>query len=327
MRINIDESVFHNYGNLNDFKRLFYILCENNNHDFFCELEVIKESQIFSELSKTEKEIIIGYFEKILLNSPEQFDIEVSDETSLESFNLNEAIRYFKLPVRIVLENSYNDSYFLEALFKNFKNKSKKINRHIASGDLVFEMAGGKGNIINLVSTKLKEFNNLPKDNYKYLRVIVVFDSDKTFPSTDSNNINLINYLTELEICYHELEKREMENYMPDIIFNNINDEFCIKYLEMNPIQKDFFDIEKGFKNKNRIDFDIPVKELYNQMSDDNFNYFRKNQFQIEGSFKADFPKYFLSEDVNQDNLKQRVSHQVRPNELEIILDKISQLL
>jgi hypothetical protein len=309
------------------FRHLFYLLCHNDYHDFFCDLEEIEKSPIFKILTSDEKSIIFEYYEKIITNSINSFDITITEDSTDATFNLVESIRYLNQPVSIILENSNNDKYFLEALFKNFKTRSKQINKHIKAGDLVYVMAGGKENIQHLLTAKLDEFKYLPKEKHKYLRAIVIFDSDKLFPSPNSSNNKLIDSLTDLEISYHELEKREMENYMPDIIFFNINDEFCRKYLEMNPIQKDFFDIQNGFKDKDINDFPVPIQELYNQMSDDNFSYFRKNEFQIEGSFKADFPKFFLSDDVNQENLKHRVSHQENPNELEEILDKINQLL
>ena len=55
---------------------------------------------------------------------------------------------------------------------------------------------------------------------------------------------------------------------------------------------------------------------------------FRKQKIKIEGGFKPEFPKLFSHQEINQDALKNRVSHQANdPNELETILDKISQLL
>ena len=48
----------------------------------------------------------------------------------------------------------------------------------------------------------------------------------------------------------------------------------------------------------------------------------------LTDSFKSEFPKLFLHQKITQETLKSRVSHQVNdPNELETILDKISQLL
>jgi len=327
MKIKIDDSIFHNYENLSNFKNLFYILCENKSHAFFCELENIEETNLFSELSDIEKEIICGHFVNFLTNSETNYDKTITNETSQYTYDLEEAIRYFRMPVRIVLENSLNDSYFLKALFKNFNNRSKKINRNIDSNHLIYEMAGGKGNIKNLLTTRLDEFNNLPKENHNYFRGIVIIDSDKQFPSKDSKNGELIDYLINYNISYHELEKREMENYMPDDILKKINDDFCNNYLKMKPIQKDYFDIEKGFKDINRETLGKEIIELFEDLPEEIYTFFRKNEFKIDGSFKSEFPKLFLDIDVNQANLKERVKHQDNPYELEEIIDKINQLL
>jgi hypothetical protein len=94
-------------------------------------------------------------------------------------------------------------------------------------------------------------------------------------------------------------------------------------------VQKDFFDLEKGFEG-NFENLEPEIKKLYSTLNNDHDDYkiFRTNKIELKGSFKAEFPKLFLHPNVTQDNLKKRVLHQINdPNELETILDKISTLL
>jgi len=84
----------------------------------------------------------------------------------------------------------------------------------------------------------MNSFENLPKENHKYLRCFVLVDSDKKFPNdtTKQNRVNLFQFLDSLGIPYHELEKREMENYLPDEVFETIedNNDFIQAYLKLN---------------------------------------------------------------------------------------------
>ena len=238
--------------------------------------------------------------------------------------------------MKLILENIENDAYFIRALIKNFKKKGEKIKQHLSEDWLKFDMGGGS-TIPNVIRSEKQRFENnkgkFPKESHIYLRYFVLIDSDKKYPNAILNDDKqkLIKLLENNNIKYHILEKREIENYMPDIVFSEIQgDQKYIKvYLDLEPVQKDYFDIEKGFDTKYQ-QLPLEVQKLYESVSDTNKEIFRKNKLDMidsngeKLSFKSNFPKLFQDcNNINQENLQARCG----TSELKEILDKIAELL
>jgi len=330
MVIEIKSDIFTEIGNLKDVNYLIGLFSNNRRYSYFCDLSVIQETELYKSLLEIEKVIIEDYFNKYISESTKP-DFTIESSSTPTAFNLEEAKRYFVQPFIIILENRLNDSYFLNALVANFKNRSKIIKRHLDNGWLSYGNGGGLNNIINEVTAMMSQFENLPKENFKYLRCFVLVDSDKKFPndSTEKNRTNLFQFLNNVGVPYHELEKREMENYLPNEVIETIenNNDFIQAYLRLNDTQKDYFDLEEGFdENLNSSPNEVQV--LYSNITHDDYKVLRNNKIQLIPSFKSEFPKLFSHPKVTQETLKNRVSHQVNnPNELETILDKISKLL
>jgi hypothetical protein len=261
----------------------------------------------------------------------------------LFKISLEEAIKYLQQPVKVLLENSLNDGHFLNALLNNFKKRGKKIQKHKEKKWLNYEMGGGT----TMRDVVEREKMDLPsdfstKEKHKYLRLFALIDSDKRHPTQrlDTAKQNLVDFFIENEIKYHVLQKREIENYLPEEAFQSMlgsetseeTKTYIRAYLDLCPTQKDFFDIEKGFhKNAN---YSNDIKCLFSEvLSNKNhpliqhdlskaFNSNSRNK-----TFKSEFPKLFLSELVNQQGFLKRTEHQDDPEELQHILDKISGLL
>ncbi|MDP3930006.1 MAG: hypothetical protein Q8R57_13370 [Bacteroidota bacterium] len=330
MVIEIRSDIFTEIGNLKDVNYLIGLFSNHSRYGYFCDISIIAETELYNSLLDIDRLIIEDYFNKHISEST-KMDFRIESNSNSNAFNLEEAKRYFIQPFTIILENSLNDSYFLNAIILNFKNRSKIIKRHLENGWLDYGNGGGLDNIINQVSAKMKQFENLPKENHKYLRCFVLVDSDKKFPndSTKKNRENLFQFLNRLGIPYHELEKREMENYLPDEVIETIenNNDFVQAYLRLNDLQKDYFDLEKGFIENLNSSSD-EVKALYANVSVEDYKALRSNKIQLPPSFKSEFPKLFSHSKITKEALKKRVSHQTNdPNELETILDKISKLL
>ena len=125
-----------------------------------------------------------------------------------------------------------------------------------------------------------------------------------------------------------------MENYLPEDIYNEIsqNEDFKTAYKTLNSRQKDYFDLENGFPEKNFNQLDAEIQSFYSDMSDASKKVFRKGKltfYKEEGkkdNFKARFPKLFLSPNITKDNLERRAKS-TNENELKEILQKISDLL
>ena len=335
MVIEIKSELFENIDHLADINYLIAIFSEKRRFLFYCEIDDIKETEVYNNLLPIHRELIQENFNSIISQSRE-IDHKIEENTTSHSFDLNEAKRFFNQPVLLILENSLNDSYFIDALVKNFKNKSKTIKRHKENGWIKYEMGGGCDNIINYIRALIKSYEGLPKNGKQYLRCMVIVDSDKRFETepTREDRKHLYEFLNEIGISYHELEKREMENYIPDEALENIQeiDDYITAYLRLSPIQKDYFDLERGFDNKNISSLSEGIQYLYNNIGKEDLGILRKGmgmeKYQRDGRFKSEFPKLFESDQVTQKSLLKRTMHQSKdPDELQTILDKITRLL
>jgi hypothetical protein len=338
MLIEIKDNIFSG----NDFRGLNFLIqlaTYKHRYDLFVDLSLIQDFEFYKRLDYDDKSILEDYFNQSIQNS--KCPQYIVSDTETEHFNLEEAIRFFIQPVSIILENSLNDAYFVKALMLFFDETGGAI-RHLNNNWIQFENAGGCDNIINFIEGKSQSFNNLPKNNYQYLRVVTIMDSDRKF-SNDilrANKLKTLRHLVNNSCSCHILRKRSMENYLPDEIFDltpyfNNNKELVRIYKNFtNPFQKDFFDISKGFTNKKpnkmpktRADLEEGIRNLYDISSvpDSDFEILDKG-LQI-GDFKSVFPKLFEHDAITKQNLLDRVMHQQKNNELQEIVDKILKLL
>lgn len=330
MTIELQSDLFLDFSNIQDINFILALFADNRRYDYYCDLPSIKDSEIFNSLTSIQQEQIAEYYERKIITSS-KINHSIASQAKEDTFNLEEAKRFFIQPLQIILENSLNDSYFLKALFNNFKKQSRKIKRHLSNGYIVFQNAGGCNNISNEIDNTKNSFDKLPKENHKYLRCFILIDSDKSYPKQEHSQSrkNLLEYLDQNKITsFHILEKREMENYLPDEVLKKIDDpnDFIKSYLNLNPIQKDYFDIEKGFPDKNINSMGQEIQELYGDVSEETFHIFRKNGLASQ-EFKSEFPKYFNSDLVTRESLLKRTEHQDNPNELVKILSQLNKLL
>lgn len=331
MIVEIKSDVFENDKFYIDLRHLIELCTYEHRYDFHIDIHLIQHTNSFTKLDKDKQDEIIGFHHRSTTQSW-KFTHSISEKGTKRSYTIKEAIRFLNQPFYIFLENSLNDGYFLDCLLKNFKNKnkSKKIKHHKEKGWLVYEMGGGSA-IYKAIESKLKPFENFSKPKYKYLRCFVLVDSDKSYPTKPYKTElqKLIEFLKENEIPYHILEKREMENYLPEVVFDEIegNNEFIDAYKRLNPLQKDFFDLERGFPNKNFEDLHIEIKSLLNDISPEDKIIFRKKKLEFNGNFKKEFPKLFESDSITRENLLERCKHQRNPNELPDLLTRIKELL
>jgi hypothetical protein len=305
------------------------------------DINALMESNWYAGLRDSIKTEIHGFIIQLLQSEKEtKPKIKVSN-MNIEHYSIEEAIRFLCQPFSLILENSNKDAFFFNTLLYNFKKKGKQISFAKANGWFVFGMGGGS-TIPDMLQSKMDEFKGVifKKDSKKYLRCFVLIDSDRHFP-TDEKQHKLVDFLEENEIPYHILEKREMENYLPDEVFSEItnNREFVDAYLRLEPTQKDYFDIEKGFEDKSLDSYREEIWQLYESVPSRDFAIFRKQSLSsINGdknNFKSYFPGLFLSSRVTRENLLARCSHHsndsyvhpYNPNELPDLLTKITSLL
>lgn len=347
MIIQILEDVFADGKNDNQLDKLWNYI--EGYHSLFLkddsEIETLMESSWYSGLRGTSKEIIFNLIVNLLQSSSNiEPRIKISNIEAGE-FSIDEAIRYLKQPFALILENSYNDSSFFNSLLDNFPKQSKSIKKLKQNGWFQYEMGGGS-TIQHFLKTKMDSFSGdiFKKGSNKYLRCFVLIDSDRKYPEDDLKQEikDLISFLNLFEVPFHVLEKREMENYLPNEAFLEItdNNHFVDAYIRLTPIQKDFFDIENGFHSRRFEQLPNEIQEVYKDIEENEKQIFRSSNLKkINGSlkdnFKSDFPKLFLSSRVNRDNLLARCAHHsndpnihpYNPNELTELLTQISSLL
>jgi hypothetical protein len=339
MIIEIKEYLF----NSNDFKSLNYliqILTYKQRYELFVEWTIIKETEYCQKLDFDEQKEIEESYNKIIQEGADpKYFVSISNAQN-NYFNIEEAIRFFSQPVSIILENSLNDQYFLMAII-NYFDTTVDIQKQIDNGWIQFENAGGCTNVENFIKGKLQSFNNFScqykKNNCTYLRCFVLLDSDKGYsnaPIKTEYEKDLLPFLNENHVKNHILEKRSMENYMPDEVFSYIANTPELKnwlavYLHLNSEQKNFLNINSGFSKKNqdatpktqRNELKQEIQDLYSNISQANYEILDKG-FKL-ASFKTEFPKNFGHHQVHKSTLQDRCG----TNELQEIIDKIATLL
>jgi len=327
MLIEIRPDIFEDLKYFSGLKALLAICSYKNRYDFFVELSEVRKMPLYAQLDVYDTDVLEEFYNRSIERSWNP--THKISESETDSFGLDEAIRFLNQPLLIILENSDNDSHFVDALLRNFTKQSKKIRRHKENSWLKYAMGAGSS-IKHVINPEMRTFDNLPKQNHKYLRCFVLIDSDKRFPTQALKKglENLEKFLIQYEVPYHILEKREMENYLPEEVFDEIenNEDYIDAYKRLSSVQKDYFDIELGFPNKNFNSLQQEIQDLYHDLSENDKTIFRKQSLELD-DFKNEFPKLFQSNKVTRGSLLRRCEHQNDPNELPNILEKITELL
>lgn len=350
MWIKLNKSIFEN-STTESLEYLLNILLwypseSISRYNILClEIDEIINSNLLDEFSVQLKKKIISVIEQsnnewvLISNKEAKPKYEISTETGLNTFNTTEAIRFFQEPICIILENNHTDSFFIRSIIYNFDNKDKRLTHFLHNGWIVFQNAGGCGNVLNFYKGYLTKFSYLAlmynRKISEYFIGFSILDSDKDYPSHKNNKYKslkkeLINEYLYLEI--YVLKKRTMENYMPDDVFNNYysglsytsHKSWIDAYINLNDEQKDFFNISDGFpklKSSGELkEMSKEIKQFYN-LSSKSINSL-KNGFKLK-NFKTDFPKNYLENHLVN---KQSLSLRDRQNELLYIYNKIKEL-
>jgi len=324
MLIKFDSELFQQDVYIKDVSFLLAIFSDNYRYDFLAELPEIQSSKLFNQLSSIDQKLLIEYFNRFVIQPKREINYRVTlKEETEKDLNLEESKIFFNQPFILILENDLNDGYFVDTIIKNFK--AKKIRIHKEKNWFIYGNAGGCTNIENTIDANKRMYKHLPKENHKYLRCFVLLDSDKKYPNepNTAQRQKLFDYLDENGVKYHELYKREIENYLPYELLKKVegNKEFIEVYDRLPVDVKDFIDLENGFPDKNRDSLPDELADFYQKISDEDFDFLRKNSLKIP-DYKAEFPKLFLNS--SRESLKNRIKHQKDSNEFENLLGKIT---
>ncbi len=341
-----------NVGNFRTLNLLIQLCLDRDRYRLYTDLVSLQANDSFKRLDFVDREILTQIYNEAMQNQDIQkrqkriVDVDylvkiTPNDLANEpiEFNLDEARTFFNQPVSIVLENSLNDAYLMQAIIHHFDD-SDKLKRHLENRWIQFDNSGGCSNLENFINTKLSSFNTLPKAPFHYLRCFVLLDSDRISPlkRKEHKHADRIRFLRRNRIAHHVLEKRNMENYMPIEAFKEWKDgkldNWVDAYEHLSEKQKDYFNINVGFSKKNgrgesiykRKELDDEIRHLYDDIWESCYRTLDKG-FKLQ-DFKRDFPKKFIeSPNVNKKTLLNRTSEQKNPTEFLEIVQKINDLL
>lgn len=363
MKVKIDKSVFLSATDDDrqmELSFLLHIILYKHRYELKVTDGEILNSGSFSKLRQAEQTAIKEIVTQSIVSSSYDADCEVKiggeQEWKRKVFSPSEAVLFLMQPVSVILENGLNDACFMEAVFRLF-DPTGKLTHYVNEGWLRFENAGGCANVKNFIKSRIGFYG----EKEKFLRCFVLLDGDRRFPSDDEPDKKyqkLKEKLTEWNVDYHVLEKRCMENYLPDEALkacsNKHNREWILAYMTLTAEQKDFFCIAEGFRKditkdeKRRVNekegrlkrkelkrrkksyvriYLPPVERVfYQNVSEGNFLHLESG-LKISG-FKTSFPQRFTDPAfVYKSNMIDRTSHQNDPRELEHIVGSVYALL
>lgn len=299
-------------------------------------LNAIKSSDWFQHLRKSNQAQIEKQF-LVSATIPKKLP-KFTIAADIHCFSLTEASEILSKPFTIVLENREYDAHFMNTIINNYA-EGQLIREHYNKGWLIFGNGAGN-NIVNEINGMKDRFDKnktqFPKTSTVYIRAFVIIDSDKKYPSTAEvaeDKVSLLDFI-KANAPYHVMLKREIENYLPEDIYNEIpqNEDFKNAYKALNPNQKDYFDLEKGFPDKHFNQLDADIQSFYGDLTDSSKKVFRKEKLTFykgdgkKDSFKARFSQLFLSKNITKVNLEKRAAS-TNKNEFKELLQKINDLL
>jgi hypothetical protein len=170
---------------------------------------------------------------------------------------LDIALKFLSQPFIIFVENRRNDSAFLRATATGWGKQ--KLEKFLNEDWLKFEAGGGMGEILKYV----EEISEQPE---KYRRHFVLFDSDAKKPKMiDKKSQKVVQACSDKFICYHQLRRREIENYLPLAAlweWTKIHKQKDIRTSRRKQVdafeklflkQRHHFDMKKGFQGDFKI--------------------------------------------------------------------------
>jgi len=355
MWVRLNSDIFDDKSNLRDVRQLITFAFEGSRDiniikiKLLAEYDKVKDTELFQELDSIDQDLLISIFVDSYYRDDVEAKYNVTNNGNISNnFTLEEAKELFKESFSIVLENSKNDSPFVKAILHHFASDKAFINHAIDKRWITFEHAGGSSSVVNFIKGKLNPFLSLSSKNnaspYKYFRGIVIVDSDKKYPEAPENGTtkSIRTYLSEQNIPLHVLNKRSMENYIPDETILNVRqqknsskrteDKKCVKWINvyehLNPKIKDFLkyegisesDFSTGDLNNLFLDIGQNQRDILIQ----GINYKNFELEEDEINFKNSFPLLFSTCNlVNKMTLNDRCGS----NELQDLSTKINELL
>jgi hypothetical protein len=164
-----------------------------------------------------------------------------------------EACHCLRQTSRVLVENVASDGEFLHFMIAAFKRKA--LSDAHTEGWLVMEQLGGYGECEKRLSTILEQWYGPP-------RIFVLVDSDKSHPTHVTQTMKKVQDSCQaFGIPYAILTKRKIENYLPLNILQRVNRDRYTAYLHLHSVQKDYYELKKGFEQADNGDAIVPPEQ------------------------------------------------------------------
>lgn len=337
MWIEIKDDIFESIdeGNLTYLLKIIFNMpkgSQNHRANLIVNIGNIIDSPIFQGLSSTDQGLIEDSVKLFAYEENVEVRYKISN-TEKGCYNLEEATAFFQEPLWILVENSMNDSNFVKAIIHHFDDSKEFLIDCLNNRWIQFTNAGGSA-AKHEINNKLTAFDSLAAHNFskneKYFKGFVIMDGDRDYPEQDVKDeyLKLTEFLDSKNIKWHILEKRAMENYMPDETIADIknikstslrpDDRKCVEWINvyklLNNDQKNHLKFQSSKKFE---DMELKAQNLYSNQMTTNYSIlheginYRDNEssniVDDERRFKNSFPKLFLlSPHVNKMSLQNR---------------------
>jgi hypothetical protein len=330
MNIGIDRSIIEqeSIGNL---RRLLYAILNKKGSSLL--LDNFEEDDVRQDLSEDEKDMMKAAFVNTIRESLKP-DCQVKTgserEDTKKEFSLEEAIRYLKQPLGILVENNLTDPHLLRAIFRSYFGRENLLDECERNNELRYENAGGCANMGNWLKAELERWGN----RTKFLRLFVIIDSDKRFPNDPFSHAWLPQQFDQYGIPYHVWHKRSMENYLPVQAYPTSSaqiGQWVRAYESLTPEQRDYYCVAEGFKKdfntKDAVKFtNSDIAAFYGTVGAGNYQILLAGC--PMGNFKTTFPALFdEARYVNRKSLDEVTSHQSHPDELKRLAERLKRLI
>lgn len=172
----------------------------------------------------------------------------------------------------VIIENEHSDSCFLDSMLRA-QGKTNLLSQKNISWEV--RGPGGCGEIPKSIESEVSK-------SLGVLRIVVVHDSDRVYPAQELSQaqLNIIQTASKYNIYCHTLLKREIENYIPDVIVENLDvtRKKMVSYLKnLSSQQRDHYDYKIGFKKKGgfKKKDDESFNGLFDSMSDEAYEHLK----------------------------------------------------
>ncbi|UUF15196.1 MULTISPECIES: hypothetical protein [Flavobacterium] len=333
MIVHIKSDVFGIESNFQKLNHMFAFF-EDGKHILFLN-EDISATDWAKSTSKTTREFCEVEFKNSIYSSVTKVNLKIDTKNDLEkdTYSVYDAYILLQNNSIIFVENATSDGLFLKSIINNF-TECDSIKNGLKKRWIGLKGVGGKNEFIKEINNELRKFRYEALPSEKYLRAIVIIDSDKKYPSESLSDIHtsIIDYCDEKKIKHHVLEKREIENYLPVQVFADFphNHQIVSSYLNLNNIQQSFYDFEKGFDGKKISTLDINIQNLYTGLSEVDEQHLRvgfNKSFKNGFSSKKVLPLLFKHSSISRENLLENCAMQDDPEEIIEIIKKLEHLL